>query len=629
MPINVYTTLDDPKAANGTFAYGINASGQVVGYYLDFTGGGIHGFLYSGGTYTTLDDPDGGPRGQTFVQGINDSGRIVGYFDDGFGNEIGFVRTGSSYARIIEPSSDVIVNGISGLNEVVGEYSDFVGSNHHGFVEILDLSLFANLDYPNNLTYWNGINAAGTEVVGKIQTGANPPHGLLYNGPANVFTVFNDPLGDLGTVAQGINDAGLAVGYYYDKNSLAHGFIYDTRGTTFTTVDVGTRGTFLTGINDAGELVGYYTDSSNHNHGFIRTTLPNPAPAGGTTAAMILRGSDSSGAVAGQYEIYDIGNNAILAGYLLGQAGTDYQFAGLGRFFDGDTVDMMLRSASTGAFEVYDISNNNITNAASLGAVGTTWQVAGFADLNSDGMTDMLLRNSGTGAFEVYNISNNNITNTAALGTVGLDWQVGGFGNFSSLGESDMVMRNANTGAMEVYDINSNQITGAAFMGTVGLDWQIFGAGNFSSMPGETDVMMRNKNTGGLEVYDIANNQITGAAFLGTVGLDWLFAGVAPVHAAGASDLVLRNGNTGAFEVYDIANTQLTGAAPLGSVGLDWQLGGFAADPPTGSMGSSDGSTSQLVQAMAGFGGGAADTSNTVPLGPETSQQLLTTSQHV
>jgi hypothetical protein len=67
-----------------------------------------------------------------------------------------------------------------------------------------------------------------------------------------------------------------------------------------------------------------------------------------------------------------------------------------------------------------------------------------------------------------------------------------------------------------------------------------------------------------LEVYDINNNQITGAAFIGTVGLDWQFAGIAPIHAAGASDLVLRNVNTGAFEVYDIANNQLTGAASLG-----------------------------------------------------------------
>src|SRR6516164_10378405 len=58
---------------------------------------------------------------------------------------------------------------------------------------------------------------------------------------------------------------------------------------------------------------------------------------------------------------------------------------------------------------------------------------------------------------------------------------------------------------------------------------------------------------------------------------------------------------SGQFEVYDIAGNTLVGAASLGAVGLDWQLGGFAPDPPTGSMGSSDGSTSQLVQAMAGF----------------------------
>ena len=79
------------------------------------------------------------------------------------------------------------------------------------------------------------------------------------------------------------------------------------------------------------------------------------------------------------------------------------------------------------------------------------------------------------------------------------------------------------------------------------------------------------------------------------MGLDWQFAGVASVHGVGASDLVLRNVNAGFFEVYDIANNQLTGTATLGRVGLDWQLGGFAADPPTGSMGSSESSTAQLT----------------------------------
>jgi hypothetical protein len=95
----------------------------------------------------------------------------------------------------------------------------------------------------------------------------------------------------------------------------------------------------------------------------------------------------------------------------------------------------------------------------------------------------------------------------------------------------------------------------------------------------------------------------------------------------------LRKVNTGQFEVYDIANNQITGAAPLGAVGTDWQLGGFAVDPPTGSTASmvSSGQAAQLVQAMAGFGGGggAAEGLNTAALSADTSQQpLLTTPQH-
>ena len=308
-------------------------------------------------------------------------------------------------------------------------------------------------------------------------------------------------------------------------------------------------------------------------------TGPNPLPPAGTTADMILRGANTSPS-AGQYEIYDIANNTILTSYSLGQVGTNWQFVGLGGFYGSDTSDMLLRN-STGGFEVYDISNNNITNAAFLGAVGMNWQVMGF-------------------------------------------------GNFSSRGTSDMILRNVNTGGLEVYDIDSNQITGAAFMGTVGLDWQIVGFGDFSSMPGETDMIMRNTKTGGLEVYDIANNQITGAAFMGTVGLDWQVAGFGPMHAGGTSDMVLRNVNinTGPLEVYDISNNQITAAARMGDVVMDGQLGGFAAAPSTASTGDA----SQLVQAMAGFGGGggAPESLNAaVPLGADTSQQpLLTAAQH-
>src|SRR6266404_4352090 len=332
----------------------------------------------------------------------------------------------------------------------------------------------------------------------------------------------------------------------------------------------------LTGNDPFNEFVGNFGNLTNLDIlitealGYQHPT-PNPPPPAATTADMILRhGAD------GLYEIYDLGNNTILAAFQLGQVGTDWRFVGLSGFFGNDTTDMLLRNANTGGFEVYDIANNNITNAA-------------------------------------------------FLGNVGLDWQAMGFGNFSSFGENDMILRNANNGGVEVYDIDSNQIIGAAFLGTVGLDWQFSGVGNFSGVPGETDLMLRNNKTGGMVIYDINNNQITNAVFIGTVGLDWRFAGIAPIHSPGASDLVLRNVNTGAFEVYDIAANTLVGAALLGQVGLDWGLGGFAVDPPT-----DDSSVGQLVQAMAGFGGGsgAGDSLNTASLSADTSQQtLLTTPQ--
>jgi hypothetical protein len=64
----------------------------------------------------------------------------------------------------------------------------------------------------------------------------------------------------------------------------------------------------------------------------------------------------------------------------------------------------------------------------------------------------------------------------------------------------------------------------------------------------------------------------------------------------------------------------------LGAVGLDWQLGGFGVDPATNDIGD----VGQLVQAMAGFGGGAGDSLNAAPLSADTSQQtFLTTPQHV
>jgi probable HAF family extracellular repeat protein len=573
MPVYTYTTLDDPAAIGANiFAYGINEAGQIVGLYGG-SDGYIHGFLYSGGMYTTLDDPSA-TKG-TFARGINAAGQIVGYDNDNTGTH-GFLLSGGIYTTLDDPLAGLTqAFGINASSQIVGIYTMFEGDGKpHAF--LLSGGLYDTLDDPlgTNGTFAQSINDRG-QIVGSYRDASSKSHGFLYNLNGLTYTTLDDPLATNGTLAYGINDAGQIVGIYSDSKG-AHGFLYS--GGTYTTLDdpLGTHGTFAQGINDAGQIVGFYQDANSGFHGFLLTISPNPPPPAGTTADMILRrGTD------GTYEIYEIGNSAILAAYPVGQVGTDWAFVTLGGFNGGDTTGMLLRNSNTGGFEVYDIANNNITGAAFLGGVGLDWRVMGFGNFGSLGETDMILRNVNTGGVEVYDVRNDQIIGANFMGTVGLNWQFSGVGNFSSRGTSDMLLRNSNTGGLEVYDINSNQITGAAFIGTIGLDWQFSGVGNFSGVPRETDLLLRNVKSGGLEVYDINNNHFTEAAFIGTIGLDWQFGGIAPIHAAGASNLVLRNVNTGAFEVYDIANNQITGAAPLGAVGLDWQLGGFAADPPT------------------------------------------------
>jgi len=48
----------------------------------------MHGFVYAGGVFTTVNDPNG--VNTTIVNGINDKGQLVGFYVNG-GNTLGFV----------------------------------------------------------------------------------------------------------------------------------------------------------------------------------------------------------------------------------------------------------------------------------------------------------------------------------------------------------------------------------------------------------------------------------------------------------------------------------------------------------------------------------------------------------
>ena len=81
-----FIPIDDPLGVKGTRAWGINAQGDIVGSYDDAKLV-RHGFLLRDGTFTTIDNPNGGngPPGPLGNQGttlydINASGDIVGRY---------------------------------------------------------------------------------------------------------------------------------------------------------------------------------------------------------------------------------------------------------------------------------------------------------------------------------------------------------------------------------------------------------------------------------------------------------------------------------------------------------------------------------------------------------------------
>ena len=87
-------------------AVAINAAGQIVGAYVSSGGSSPIGFLYSGGSYTTI-APPGSSTGFAAAVDINASGKIVGSYSptNGSGPTFGFLYSGGSYTTITPPGS--------------------------------------------------------------------------------------------------------------------------------------------------------------------------------------------------------------------------------------------------------------------------------------------------------------------------------------------------------------------------------------------------------------------------------------------------------------------------------------------------------------------------------------------
>jgi len=248
------TSLDYPGSTT-TEPTGINNSGQIVGNYYN---GAYHGFLYKGGAFSTFDAP-GYVAGTTImdVRGISDSGQIVGtLFNPSVSpNGTGFLYSGGTFTSITFPGAGFTYPlGISSNGAyLVGVYG---GAHNHGF--LYTGGVFTTIDYPGATdTVPYGINNNGT-IVGTYDDGAGNVHSFLDNG--GVLTSLNAP-GCTSTFARGINDSGIIVGNCVNGTTGSHGFLYN--GGVSTALNFSNAG--FEGINDNGAIVGQYGTG----HGFL------------------------------------------------------------------------------------------------------------------------------------------------------------------------------------------------------------------------------------------------------------------------------------------------------------------------------------------------------------------------
>lgn len=306
-----YTTIDYP-GASWTNAYGVNRSGpllrpvEVVGAFGDIRG--THGFLRSGRTFTELDVPL--PYAYaTEAFGINGRHQIVGtYVDAVSGNTcdfkydrgtyttlgLGSCRTSSMLAPGFQPQ------GITGAGEIAGEH--YVDNGQNGVRLAGFFATGAGLQgsayrLPGDIQAGLfGINSAH-RLVGFSADANQGLHGMVFSGPSATGTQLDVPFTSQGTVARGVNDAGLITGSYgvdytisdgpygvYARMYGAHGFVDD--GGVFRRLDYpGASRTVANGINNLDpmlvgryDVVGTYLVGS-AEHGYLASISPAAASA--------------------------------------------------------------------------------------------------------------------------------------------------------------------------------------------------------------------------------------------------------------------------------------------------------------------------------------------------------------
>jgi hypothetical protein len=288
-----FTNFDGPtpgtNAGTGTNMNGISNTGIAVGFTIA-NNGNLNNFATDPLTSTSAVSLNINDSTTAMALGINARRMVVG--TDGQGNAV--VGSSSSGVKTFIPpgGASAVAFGINDVGMIVGQ--DVTATGTPGFIRVLPGS-YITINAPSGP---NVVNAQGIDnngrVVGFYVGNDGQDHGFLANSrTATNGTLTGIPIPDptipavpgepgatfVFSQVLGINDHGIAVGYYGDSTTSQHGFIYNTVTGKYTFLDDpaeafdnGVEVTQITGINNSGEITGFYSDANGVFHGFVATT---------------------------------------------------------------------------------------------------------------------------------------------------------------------------------------------------------------------------------------------------------------------------------------------------------------------------------------------------------------------
>jgi probable HAF family extracellular repeat protein len=259
-----YTVTDlGALGGDGSYAYGINNSGQVVGR-ADTVSGAYHAFLYNGGVMTDLGTLPGGEGAGPVVScatSINAGGQIVGWSQSANGVRHAFFNSSGSMTDLGTLGGwGSEAYGINTNGQVVG-WAEKTNNQRHAFLysngNMADLGTFYGSSYADD------INNSG-QVVGCSDT-AFATHAFLYSNGTMIDLHTPGGFG-FGGSATSINDSGQVVGYVsVPIDGTTHAFYYNGGSM----IDLGPLGTGINSgtidINNSGQIVGVSAVILNNN----------------------------------------------------------------------------------------------------------------------------------------------------------------------------------------------------------------------------------------------------------------------------------------------------------------------------------------------------------------------------